>query len=632
MATTSWNVNAHEFTPSGVSVDVEAPVKLRVDAPVFVPLSDVPVLASSKSSLTLHEELFGDPAEAEVVSAAPVSVLTTMKQHISTILVHQLLGQADKQVLELGSFLANHGMQTSSQDLILIRLQLQQLQSLKTSLNSVLSPVPTIGGQRLIPVPGGAIVAAGGTKPHQSQYTALLSHALKQQPVGSKFTVPPSTCTSGAALSMEDLCALVYRVIEKTCVAQNRSVDACNLGVSVGNLSAEWTKFYPSLSPLEFYTKTFKIDQLKDLLTFDKSLVLFYSSLPFSHLRVSTRTHFQRNLNPNHSSAKLIHLWTKSSHSSVAPSPLISPTSTCSFTSDVVVHEEYSLPSSRAVVSDADLEQIFTQTLIKVICVGLKQKNSIFSEILKLVEETERTRKRLLDSRRPPPIETGGSTNAATQQHKHAEFRSRLLSDEFFARFVKNSDVVSMWKVDFPSVEFPSLEIVGTYKSIKVLGDQCGLVQFACESAIDAMFTSLVWNQTNMAQLVTKFMAPPMTQLSELSSILFKSIMAGGQAAECASALKVLAAKDPSAIHEIVSQHISQLKQAKQVGTTSGNTAAANAFVTELMNRGKNVKESLENQTRNHLLNVKRNLSERGELTNPPPEMKNLKLSKTHKK
>jgi translation initiation factor 2B subunit (eIF-2B alpha/beta/delta family) len=69
--------------------------------------------------------------------------------------------------------------------------------------------------------------------------------------------------------------------------------------------------------------------------------------------------------------------------------------------------------------------------------------------------------------------------------------------------------------------------------------------------------------------------------------------MAGGPgtAKECASALKVLAAKDPKSIHEIVSKHISTLSSKSETAAVTGPGAAegqaAMDFISSLMTRGK---------------------------------------------
>lgn len=673
MATTTWNLNAREFTPGvGSPKQVTEPPKLRVDAPVFVPTLastvsvprdsetvakvEIPDLVKSKS-ITLHDELFGDASPVDSAGKLhvlpPATVLTTLKQHISPVLVSQLLVQADKQVLELGNFLATRGLQTGAQDLILIRLQLQQLQSLKTSLQAVLHPVPTIGGQKIVPKVLTQLPGVAGN----SHYTALVAQAAqyamsksavstaatsrKASPQMSPSSQKPSTTAISTSacgqLTLEDLQTLVYRVIEKACFEQQAAgiSSCCEIGLPASSLRDEWVKCYPSLSPLSFYMDMFNLGNLKQLLFSEKALTLFYSSLPSPQLRVSTKSHFFKFFNFNHPTAKLINLLRGES------SPLISPTSTCSFTSDVV--ESCALPKL-AGTSKPELQRMLVEVMLNVVekrqVEFLKSSKSVLGEILDLVDsERKKSRRRLLDSKRPPPIDTGGAAckpaNAALVQQFHTEATSALQPN----CAVAIPDLEAAWSTsEFSHIDFPR-SYLRDAPGISLLADaKCVLTGMSTTASLAHGLFSLgdpaIWSNPHVLSLAEKFLKPAsskptprnMKDLTELSSILFKSIMAGGAttASECASALKVLAAKDPGAIHQIVSQHISKLKKAP--AETSCQEEAANAFITNLMNRGKQAAA----YSREELLGVRKGM---GSLLSVPPEaVRNLKLQRPRKK
>ena len=204
--------------------------------------------------------------------------------------------------------------------------------------------------------------------------------------------------------------------------------------------------------------------------------------------------------------------------------------------------------------------------------------------------------------------------------------------------------------IDISSI--PNIESVETIPGITIVGGSKVTVPALSTPAatIASLFTTSdvsIWNSgnTRLVDLVKRLVAPPVTslQLSELSSVLFKSIMASGPqtAKDCASALKVLAAKDPKAIHQIVAQHISNLQK------TSTNQEAANSFITSLMNKGKAV-EAMSNDSsddaaiknllvqlqhskiysRDELLTVRERMGSLGKLGDAPEEMKNLKLTR----
>ena len=589
MTTTSWNVNAREFTPGDTPVIESAP-KLRVDAPEFVPEEFVPL--SKSKSITLHEQLFGDMDEPAPVVPVPFSV----PQHISPVLVQQLLVQADKQVLELGSFLATKGTVTSAQDLILIRLQLQQLQCLKTSLNAVLNPLPTIGNQPIVP----RVVAPS------SGYASLLaqaatyvkkSNALKL-PVSSRTVTASSTAVTTAApsprsgqLTVSDLGTLVYRVIEKLCVPTSEG--PCLFGVPTSALKDEWIKCYPSLSPLAFYMDMFRVTQVKDLLSPNKNLVLFYASLPSVHMRVATRPFFDRSFDPKHPSAKLVNFIT---------SPLISPTSTCSYTS--VDHE---MPVG---VAPEQPGRQLTELILKIVRSDqlefLRSKNC--SILVELLESIDLRGKRLLDSKRPPPIDTSRDRVVSSGEDTAKLFAQfRLLA----ARQLKKSSAVDLSKLEAlwkSEIKTPFPESLANIPGITLLenGTQCVLTAMTIlPNSVDGLFLlsdSAVWkNNDRLLQLMKNFVNNVPPPISQLSSLLFKSITSGGSATECAAALKVLAAKNPSAIHEIVASHLAQLKNGPSAA------AAASAFVTTLIQRGKELKPNT--FTRDELLMIRKEMA-----------------------
>jgi hypothetical protein len=136
---------------------------------------------------------------------------------------------------------------------------------------------------------------------------------------------------------------------------------------------------------------------------------------------------------------------------------------------------------------------------------------------------------------------------------------------------------------------------------------KCTIAALSTPSAIIASLFNIsdtcIWNDSNvkLMEMVSKFVAtdpsPPKTatnglsnQLSELSAVIFKSIMSNGTdtARECAKALKVLAQKDPKAIHKIVAQHLNALKN----GGPEDKETAAKTLVDSLVKRGKELADT----------------------------------------
>jgi hypothetical protein len=590
-------------------------------------------LTKSKSVVVLDQELFGKEVEAPV--AKPTN--PAIKQHISTLLVSQLIAQVEKQVLELGSHLAKNGLHTSPQDLVIIRLQLQQLQTLKTALKAVLNPVQV--------TPTSAAPAAATSS--QSAYAALLSQAaqyamsaISATKKGSSATANPVSGVSTAVsskrsspvasavqeLSQSDVRGLVVRILEKN-------------SLPVSSISSEWQRMYPSLEPLDKFVSRFGFADLKQFFVQIPQLVVYYATLPSPQLRVATTSQFSQIAKEQ--PVTVINSDTNNK------SPLLSPTSTCSFTSDNVQTQKVEQQASQKL-----LELILKQIRLKQISVirekassgsGWKELNAV----LEVVKDTKagglQRQQSRLDSRRPPPIDTtDGSTPTIAPLMK---------------AFVKKASEM----VPLPSVSFTKLcgllksedptevaRLVQSTPGVRLVGpDRCTLAALSAPgAAVGSLFAcndESIWNSANEAliEALKKFLNPPATaQLNELSATLFRSIMSGGSksAKECAGALKVLAAKDPTAIHEIVSSHITNLKQCDSKPQME---EAARAFVNSLMEKGKKLHDekkkatlsellgaTLSNfrwpdpktkYTKEELLNVKMKMEQEGRLTDSPP-------------
>ena len=487
-------------------------------------------------------------------------------------------------MLEVGSHLAKNGLKTSAQDLVTIRLQLQQLQALKASLQAVLAPPP--------PPP-----TPSPSDSQSSAYAALLSQAAqfamsaisatKRPPtsgvstaVSSKQSSPlpsPPSATAQQELSREEFKNLLVRVVEKGSLQQGE------LGMAASSLSPEWRRMFPSIPPLEHFMERFGTKSLKQLLLADYGgrIVAFYATLPSPQLRVATAQSYAR-------FGASGHLTTLA-----GGSPLISPTSTCSFTSDVVPVAELPPPSLERAVTELVLNAI-KQNQTRAIREKAKAGNAQFGRlaaVLDAVEDSLKRPARKLESKRPPPIETGATGTIAPLAKQFAAIAASVLVD---APFVAISDLVSSWT----STGAGSLEeALKNTAAVRVAGDKCTLTALtspgALVNSVFALSDATVWTDANEAlvaavrkAVVAKPPAVTPAQLNELSATLFKSIMAGGakSAKECASALKTLAAKDPKSIHQIVSSHISQLNEAKQRG---GVEDAARAFVESLMEKGR---------------------------------------------
>ena len=574
-------------------------------------------LMKPKSLVMLDEELFctekQDPKQ-------PVSILSSVKQHISSSLVSQLLGQVDKQVLELGSHLAKKGLETSPQDLVLIRLQLQQLQTLKAALQAVVNPLP---GQ----------APATGSKDSNSMdskqtYAALLSQAAQyamsaisaSKRPGHQFasmkaagglsgisTAVSSKRSSPVASAQQDLTqddtrGLLLRVIEKG-------------SISVSSLKDEWKRMYPSLPPIESLIAKFGSPDMKEFLSgneWNKRIVVFYATLPSPQLKVATADEFLRI-----SREQPVTI----ASADGAGSPLLSPTSTCSFTSDIVAAESRATEQQELRSNIQRLtELIFRQVRTKQVAL-IKEKASKgtaewkqLESVLAAVEESVLARQSSssrLDSKRPPPIDTtDGSGPSVTPLMKNfVKKASELIQagSQPVNSSVSISRIVSMWKAD-ASNEASTIDIqrlVQTTPGVRLVGtERCTLTALSSPGALVACVfgcnDASVWASSNekLMSSVRRFVDPNRTpatgstaQLNQLSATLFKSIMSGGSktAKDCASALKVLAAKDPKSIHEIVSSHIGSLKKCD---TKDKMEEAAKAFVSSLMEKGKKMSSS----------------------------------------
>lgn len=520
-----------------------------------------------------------------------------IQQHISPPLVSQLVTQVDRQVLELGSFLATKGPQMSSQDLVLIRLQLQQLHCLKTSLQAVLRPLPitqVVRDHELVLPPATKTAVVSGPS------TAATSRKASPQ-------MSPSH-----KLTQADFVNMIYRVIEKACSDQQSALFAdpnpCNIGIPVNRIKDDWSRRYPSLHDFNHYATTFQVLKLKDFLLqtnlFGDSLVLFFATLPSPQLRVSTRAHYIKFFKPDHPSANLISLVSRDKDDSSSV-PLISPSSTCSYTSDQVGND---IDDSQriAVSSSLDTNRMITELVLKKVRqeqVAIIERKAMVDkrykflvEIFKLVEATKGVT-RPLDSRRPPPIDTGsgtgGKSNSSFPLMKNfIDFVTLLIISEHL--FGGPSDVVGLpvaawaatWKSEYPNTPVVDPKVLSHVPGIRISAGSDGIRKctVAALSTPSAAIASLfnvadksIWNGENkrLIELVTDLVSSAVpknqvastsstttNQLSELSSVIFKSIMSGGPvvARQCATALRILAAHDPKAIHEIVSNHVACLK------------------------------------------------------------------------
>jgi hypothetical protein len=286
----------------------------------------------------------------------------------------------------------------------------------------------------------------------------------------------------------------------------------------------------------------------------------------------------------------------------------------------------------------------------------LKLKRPDLFEIYTLIDSMTRQR-RLLDSRRPPPIDTGlsatkgghNSTSHNTLLRKFSQIVTDLIiSDHLFGGTgevvgVPVCDFESVWKEEYNDTtdvvfsdltQVPGIRISSGKDGIK----KCTIAALATPSAaIASLFNvadSSIWNDSNLKliELVSKFVessssnpgdsivttagggnisttrpAQPeqlvnsrairqssvvtANQLSELSSVIFKSIMSNGTetARECAKALKVLAEKDPKAIHQIVAKHLALLKN----GGPGDKESAAKELVDGLVKRGRELSSAM---------------------------------------
>ena len=548
------------------------------------------------------------PARSLVLSnELPPRPSLDIQQHISPPLVSQLLSQVDRQVLEIGSFLATKGPQSSSQDLVLIRLHLQQLHCLKTSLQAVLRPLPITQvrdhDQLVLPLPTKTVVASGpSTAATSRKASPLMSPSHK--------------------VSQTDFVNMIYRVIEKACSDQQSALFAdpnpCNIGIPATRIKDDWLRRYPSLQDFQHYATLFNVSKLKDYLLqttlFGDSLVLFVATLPSPQIRVSTRVHFTKFFKPDHPSANLISLVSKADEGSSLP--LISPSSTCSYTSDQVEDQARAVVSSNMETNRMVTELVLRRVRLEQVSIIEKKslvdkRYKVLMEIFKLVESAKGMT-RPLDSRRPPPIDTGSGVKSGGPVFpllkNFVEFVTLLIiSDHLFG---SPSEVVGLplaawaatWKSEYPSTPFVDSKVLSHVPGIRISAgsdrvQKCTVAALSTPSAAIASLFNVadksVWNGDNkrLVELVTELVGsakpnpvPSSTtttnQLSELSSVIFKSIMSGGPvvARQCATALRILAAHDPRAIHEIVSNHVACLKN-------TPSEAAAEKLIKSLISR-----------------------------------------------
>ena len=646
-----------------------------VDSSPDVYIKTKPVMAKSTSVVVLHDELFGGPAPAAPPAPAPkapTSVLSSLKQHISPTLVAQLLTQVDRQVLELGSHLARKGLQTSGQDLVLIRLQLQHLQTLKTSLQTVLNPAPSASS---VPAAAAANSASYATLLSQAAQYAMSAIAGSKPSAAPALSGVSTAATSRKAspqmspssaqqpLSRDDLATLIVRVVEKCC-ANPANSNAC--GVPASSLKDEWRRMFPSVAPLGDCLDQLGFRKIKNLLLHNRclggKLVVFYATLPSPQLHVATKAHFSRNFDPRNPA--MINV--------VVPqgggSPLISPSSTCSFTSDLV--DPLSLPPDQQQGQRMLVELLLKCVKANVVsAIKADPKAKILNEILTVVSERKEA-PRPLDSKRPPPIDTGASRSSVGQIapliKRFTTVAAELLGSKLLSDGIDLSSIASAWTAEYGSEPQGLEALAKATPGVGLSNGKCWLTALATPNAVVSSVFGLndssVWNSSNekLIELLNKLGgqsgARPSgassttttststkvshTQLTELSGILFKTIMAGGAstAKECASALKVLAARDPSAIHEIVAKHISTLSgsAAAAGGGSSSSSAAtsagASAFIEQLMNKGKELHAAQARQdkhrvySREQLLAIKAAMTSAGALATPPEGVESLKL------
>jgi len=242
--------------------------------------------------------------------------------------------------------------------------------------------------------------------------------------------------------------------------------------------------------------------------------------------------------------------------------------------------------------------------------------------------------KRLLDSRRPPPIDTGSSAAATSSSSQKTTTNVSSMLQKNFSQFVTNliisdhlfggpsdlvgvpvSDIPRLWESEYGSrlqstcQNIPGIRIGTDTNGVK----KCTIAALCTPSAVIASLFNIadtsVWNDGNvrLIELVQRLLvlnqqplvqpssqssALPATaastsvtanQLSELSSLIFKSIMSSGTdtARECGKALKILAEKDPKSIHQIVAQHLNNLRNCND------KEKAAKCFIDSLVARGR---------------------------------------------
>lgn len=590
-------------------------------------------LNTSKSVVVLDDELFGaDRSDSPVTVgfATEVSALKGIKQHVSPVLASQLLGQVERQVLELGTHLASKGRQSSASDLVLIRLQLQQLQSLKSSLQAVITPLPPPSSVVQPSVPGGEQPSAYASLLSQAAQFAMSAISASKKQHASSFSNVSTAVSSRKAsptiareLTKEDLASYIVRLVEKKSILGR---DPGVIGMAVSSVKEEWACMFPALDPLDTYLTQHGFNEVKSLLlSCEKNLVVFYASLPLPQLRVAERKTFE--------ASNQLHV-TVVSRDGKFGTPLISPSSACS-TERV---EKFTPP---AVELQRKLTELLLRNVrrlqIEAIRTRARAGDAAFAALAGVLDvvEKQKSAARLLESKRPPPIDTGSSSCLISSMVKQfVSVCSDILISKSAIVAVNVADIPSLWQKEFRT-EFPTDQTqIESVPGVRVLGTKCTLTALANPGAIVASVFSLndpaVWtsSNSNLVEAVKRVLKPPPTpetktavvthaQLSELSSMLFKSIMAGGPktAKDCAGALKLLASKDPKSIHEIVSSHITNLQQ------NASSEEAANSFVSNLMEKGKQLKkrEKKEGGLEKLMAQLKQQVSGAA----PPPGLKN---------
>jgi hypothetical protein len=355
---------------------------------------------------------------------------------------------------------------------------------------------------------------------------------------------------------------------------------------------------YPSLPPIESLVSNFGFSELKELLIekeWTGKVVVYYATLPSPQLRVASREEFTR-ISKQQPVAVVDSI----------KSPLLSPTSTCSYTSDLVGESRAEHQQHIRVNAQKLTELIFRQVRAKQVALIKEKANQgqaiwkQLDEILEIIHESNilKQQSSRLDSRRPPPIDTsdGGSGGPSISQLMKT-FVKKV--SELIHTGSANSYSVSISRIQIDSLSVQDVQrLLQTTPGIRLVGtDRCTLTALSSPGALVASVFACndasIWASSNEELLaaVRRFVEPPNQQLTELSATLFKSIMAGGSrtAKDCASALKVLAAKDPKSIHEIVSNHIGSLKKCD---SKDKREEAAKAFVNSLMEKGKRLAAS----------------------------------------